>query len=103
MGLPSDISTLTSGCSSAVVEDAQHASATGTESNTVVVAPRRRRRHSFFIPRRKSIVSHIMDTEEGLVLKVSRGVYTLPGDLTCRLANAGQRRCHCSSRISNAD
>lgn len=30
----------------------------------------RRRRHSFFIPRRKSIVGHIMDTEEGILLKV---------------------------------
>ena len=29
-----------------------------------------RRRHSFFLPRRKSIVGHIMDTEEGLLLKV---------------------------------
>lgn len=29
-----------------------------------------RRRHSFFLPRRKSIVNHIMDTEEGLLLKV---------------------------------
>ncbi|KAH7358821.1 hemolysin-III family protein [Plectosphaerella cucumerina] len=31
---------------------------------------RRRRRHSFFLPRRKSIVGHIMDTEEGLLLRV---------------------------------
>ncbi|KAL2756839.1 hypothetical protein ACRALDRAFT_2041427 [Sodiomyces alcalophilus JCM 7366] len=30
----------------------------------------RRRRHSFFIPRRKSIIGHIMDTEEGILLKV---------------------------------
>lgn len=30
----------------------------------------RKRRHSFFLPRRKSIVEHIMDTEEGLFLKV---------------------------------
>ncbi|KAG7137250.1 hypothetical protein HYQ45_005401 [Verticillium longisporum] len=29
-----------------------------------------RRRHSFFLPRRKSIVGHIMETEEGLLLKV---------------------------------
>ncbi|KAK7970523.1 adipor-like receptor-like protein [Apiospora saccharicola] len=33
-------------------------------------APRQRRRHSFLIPRRKSIVNHIMDGEEGLLLKV---------------------------------
>lgn len=31
---------------------------------------KRRRRHSFFLPRRKSIVGHIMDTEEGLLLRV---------------------------------
>lgn len=31
-----------------------------------------RRRHSFFLPRRKSIVGHIMETEEGLLLKVGR-------------------------------
>ncbi|ROT39791.1 HlyIII-domain-containing protein [Sodiomyces alkalinus F11] len=30
----------------------------------------RRRRHSFFLPRRKSIIGHIIDTEEGLLLKV---------------------------------
>ncbi|EKJ69111.1 hypothetical protein NXS19_001312 [Fusarium pseudograminearum] len=30
----------------------------------------RKRRHSFFIPRRRSIVGHIMDGEEGLLLKV---------------------------------
>ncbi|KAK8049741.1 adipor-like receptor-like protein [Apiospora phragmitis] len=34
------------------------------------ITPRQRRRHSFFIPRRKSIVNHIMDGEEGLLLKV---------------------------------
>ncbi|KAH7328393.1 mPR-like GPCR protein [Stachybotrys elegans] len=32
--------------------------------------PARRRRHSFFIPRRKSIVDHIMEGEEGLLLRV---------------------------------
>ena len=32
--------------------------------------PTRRRRHSHFIPRRKSIVNHIMDSEEGILLKV---------------------------------
>src|SRR4051794_11477629 len=37
---------------------------------------KRRRRHSFFLPRRKSIVGHIMDTEEGLLLRVR--AYTLP-------------------------
>lgn len=33
-------------------------------------AATRRRRHSFFLPRRKSLVGHIMDTEEGLLLRV---------------------------------
>lgn len=33
-------------------------------------APRNRRRHSFFLPRRRSIVETIMDGEEGLLLKV---------------------------------
>ena len=30
----------------------------------------RKRRHSFFIPRRRSIIGHIMDGEDGLLLKV---------------------------------
>lgn len=38
------------------------------------ITPRQRRRHSFFIPRRKSIVNHIMDGEEGLLLKVCGSV-----------------------------
>ncbi|SPN97581.1 probable IZH3 Implicated in Zinc Homeostasis, membran protein [Cephalotrichum gorgonifer] len=70
MDLPSDLATMPSGCSS-TGEDVHLAAATGADPNTALAAPRRRRRHSFFIPRRKSIVTHIMDTEEGLLLKVS--------------------------------
>ncbi|CAI4213746.1 unnamed protein product [Parascedosporium putredinis] len=46
--------------------------ATSTDvGSTSLSGPRRRRRHSFFIPRRKSLVHQIIDTEEGLLLRVS--------------------------------
>lgn len=35
--------------------------------------PIKRRSHSFILPRRKSIVNHLMDTEESLLLKVCDG------------------------------
>ncbi|KAL1884302.1 hypothetical protein VTK73DRAFT_3286 [Phialemonium thermophilum] len=44
------------------------AEATGKE--TVEKPLLRKRRHSHFIPRRKSIVNHIMDGEDGILLKV---------------------------------
>jgi hypothetical protein len=46
------------------------ADATTTATSTHDAQPRQRRRHSFFIPRRKSISQHLMDGEEGLLLKV---------------------------------
>ncbi|KAI0136589.1 hemolysin-III related-domain-containing protein [Xylariales sp. AK1849] len=49
-------------------EDLSEAMSSG--KHTQEVQPRQRRRHSSFIPRRKSIVNHIMDGEEGLLLKV---------------------------------
>ena len=79
MDLPSDISTMPSGCSSSPTEDVTLATSTGAETSTAVAGPRRRRRHSFFIPRRKSIINHIVDTEEGLLLKVSIARKNYPG------------------------
>ncbi|KAH6660039.1 hemolysin-III family protein [Truncatella angustata] len=49
-------------------EDLAEATSSGTQPQEV--RPRQRRRHSSFMPRRKSIVNHIMDGEEGLLLKV---------------------------------
>ncbi|KEZ39974.1 hypothetical protein SAPIO_CDS8949 [Scedosporium apiospermum] len=71
MDLPTEFSTLPSGCVSPPSEDAVATTVTSTDLDTALSAPRRRRRHSFFIPRRKSIVHQIMDTEEGLLLRVS--------------------------------
>ncbi|KAH8675705.1 hemolysin-III family protein [Xylariales sp. PMI_506] len=50
-----------------------HEDPTGASSSGVQAQegqPTQRRRHSFFIPRRKSIVNQIVDGEEGLLLKV---------------------------------
>ncbi|KAJ2976564.1 hypothetical protein NQ176_g4876 [Zarea fungicola] len=46
------------------------ATTSGTDISTNAPPPLNRRRHSFFLPRRKSIVGQIMDTEESLLLKV---------------------------------
>src|SRR5437879_4747725 len=45
-------------------------SSSGTQLRRESGTSAKRRRHSFFIPRRKSIVNHILDTEEGILLKV---------------------------------
>lgn len=51
-------------------EGASEAKATGTEQTAADVAPvRRRRLSSFSRPRRKSLVNHIIDSEESLLLK----------------------------------
>lgn len=68
----SDVTTaLTSTCAAgaSVKDDDLVASSSGSDLRPGA-EPVRKRRHSFFIPRRKSIVSHIMDTEDGLLLKV---------------------------------
>lgn len=62
---------LKSPCSGSAVQDDEDvavATTSGAQAEGIELA--RRRRHSFFIPRRKSIVSHIMDGEEHLLLKV---------------------------------
>lgn len=67
-----NMTSLKSPCSGAAVhddEDIAVATTSGAQPEGTELA--RRRRHSFFIPRRKSIVSHIMDGEEHLLLKVS--------------------------------
>ena len=50
--------------------DLHGADASGPGCGLVPDPPRNRRRHSFFLPRRRSIVETIMDGEEGLLLKV---------------------------------
>lgn len=46
------------------------ATATGAQAPSDQDPVRRRRHSSFARPRRKSLVNHIMDSEEGLLLKV---------------------------------
>ncbi|KAL0939316.1 izh family channel protein [Colletotrichum truncatum] len=67
------MASIQSPCSGAAVQDNDDddftaATASGVQAEGTELT--RRRRHSFFIPRRKSIVSHIMDGEEHLLLKV---------------------------------
>lgn len=68
-----NMTALKSPCSGSVIQDDDEftttATASGAQTESTELA--RRRRHSFFIPRRKSIVNHIMDGEEHLLLKVS--------------------------------
>lgn len=65
----SDVTTaLTSTCAYSVQDDDAIACSSGSDLRPA--EPARRRRHSFFIPRRKSIIGHIMEGEEGLLLKV---------------------------------
>ncbi|ORY65867.1 hemolysin-III related-domain-containing protein [Pseudomassariella vexata] len=49
-------------------EDLHDATSSGADARDG--QPVQRRRHSFFIPRRKSIVNHLVEGEEGLLLKV---------------------------------
>ncbi|TEA12526.1 Uncharacterized protein C8034_v005973 [Colletotrichum sidae] len=66
------MTSLATPCSGAAVHDDNDdfavATTSGAQPENHEVA--RRRRHSSFIPRRKSIVNHIMDGEEHLLLKV---------------------------------
>jgi adiponectin receptor len=69
MELASNMTAITSGCTGEPHQDeGDLAQASGADVRHIDQA--RKRRHSFFLPRRKSIVGHIMDTEEGLLLKV---------------------------------
>lgn len=66
----SDVTTaLTSACGYRTRDDDTITTTSGTDLQHRPDAARRRR-HSNFIPRRKSIVGHLMDTEEGILLKV---------------------------------
>ncbi|POR36375.1 Uncharacterized protein TPAR_03428 [Tolypocladium paradoxum] len=60
---------LTSACGGKARDDDSVAAASGSRLHHGP-EPTPRRRHSFFLPRRKSIVETIMDGEEGLLLKV---------------------------------
>ncbi|KAJ4163298.1 hypothetical protein LMH87_005037 [Akanthomyces muscarius] len=51
-------------------DDLVSATASGADTSANDKPTLNRRRHSFFLPRRKSIVGQIMDTEESLLLKV---------------------------------
>ncbi|KZZ91831.1 hemolysin-III family protein [Moelleriella libera RCEF 2490] len=51
-------------------EDTAASSGIDSSQRPQLQLPHNRRRHSFFLPRRKSIVETIMDGEEGLLLKV---------------------------------
>lgn len=66
-----NMASLKSPCSGAAVQDHDDytvGTTSGAQTEGTEIA--RRRRHSFFIPRRKSIVNSIMDGEEHLLLKV---------------------------------
>ncbi|KAI5466445.1 hemolysin-III related-domain-containing protein [Mariannaea sp. PMI_226] len=66
----SDVTTaLTSTCSGRTQAGKAAATASGSDARAGPDQARKRR-HSFFIPRRRSIVGSIMDGEEGLLLKV---------------------------------
>ncbi|KAF6812696.1 hemolysin-III family protein [Colletotrichum sojae] len=66
-----NMASLKSPCSGAAVQDDDdYAVGTTSGAQTEGTEIARRRRHSFFIPRRKSIVNSIMDGEEHLLLKV---------------------------------
>ncbi|KAI9903034.1 hypothetical protein N3K66_002386 [Trichothecium roseum] len=60
---------LTTACTGRSYDDDTLAASSGSDLQPDAMLMRRRR-HSFFIPRRRSIVGHIMDGEEGLLLKV---------------------------------
>lgn len=67
------MSDVTTAFTSACAYSAQDDNAMGTSSGNDLrqaSEPTQRRRHSFFIPRRKSIVGQIIDSEEGLLLKL---------------------------------
>ncbi|KAJ3502952.1 hypothetical protein NM208_g16613 [Fusarium decemcellulare] len=65
----SDVTTaITTACAYQVRDDHKLATTSGSDIRPGIEP--RKRRHSFFIPRRRSIVGHIMDGEEGLLLKV---------------------------------
>ena len=64
-----DVTTAFTACGSRANSDESVTVASGAEQNNAGEATLRRR-HSFFLPRRKSIVEHIMESEEGLLLKV---------------------------------
>ncbi|KHN95332.1 hemolysin-III family protein [Metarhizium album ARSEF 1941] len=71
----SDVTTaITSACGYKPRDDGQlgtiAAAVSGSDSLNTEGPTNRRRRHSFFLPRRKSIVETIMEGEEGLLLKV---------------------------------
>lgn len=66
----SDVTTITSACACQVPADDKTDVATVSGSDLRPGVELRRRRHSFFIPRRKSIIGHIMEGEERLLLKV---------------------------------
>lgn len=67
------VTALTPTCSGrpSMSDDSSAAATTsGADTSANAQQPLNRRRHSFFLPRRKSIVGTIMDTEESLLLKV---------------------------------
>ncbi|KIE01972.1 hemolysin-III family protein, partial [Metarhizium majus ARSEF 297] len=71
----SDVTTaITSACGYKLRDDEQLGTcavkASGSEVQNTDPPANQRRRHSFFLPRRKSIVETIMEGEEGLLLKV---------------------------------
>jgi adiponectin receptor len=69
MALPADVTTLPAACGFSTSDENLNAWSSSTDAQQRQQA--RRRRHSSFIPRRKkSLVSHIMDGEDGLLLKV---------------------------------
>ncbi|KAF7561136.1 hypothetical protein G7046_g3017 [Stylonectria norvegica] len=65
----SDVTTaVTTACAYKVQDDDNIATTSGSDLRPA--ADTRRRRHSFFLPRRSSLVGHLMDGDEGLLLKV---------------------------------
>ncbi|KAI6785703.1 uncharacterized protein J7T54_006037 [Emericellopsis cladophorae] len=66
-----DVTTaLTSACAYEAQNDTTAASSGTDLRRPGSSGPTQLRRHSFFLPRRKSIIGHIMEGEEGLLLKV---------------------------------
>ncbi|KPM45531.1 hypothetical protein AK830_g1026 [Neonectria ditissima] len=65
----SDVTTATTTAYACRAQDDNAATVSGSDLRASAEQPRKRR-HSFFIPRRHSIVGSIMDGEEGLMLKV---------------------------------
>ncbi|KAF5660965.1 putative IZH3 [Fusarium heterosporum] len=66
--MPDVTTAVTTACTYKAKDSDNTANTSGSDPRPTAEA--RRRRHSFFIPRRRSIVGHIMDGEEGLLLKV---------------------------------